>query len=246
MTIILAQNPPRLRSASKIPLYQTMGYTLNISCRFLGSSMIGKGSIARGDELLSWWAEKILRAGNVGLTAEGLENFEPGKPYVVMSNHRSLLDIPTLFMAVPGSIRMVLKEELTKIPIWGRALVASGFVPVSRKDHARAIEQLEEAKKHLANGVCVWIAPEGTRSRTGELGEFKKGGFHMARQLCMPILPAWITGTEAIIPPDTFIANSNLKAHVRFGAPISTEAGADDDIMGLVDEVRAALLALGE
>jgi 1-acyl-sn-glycerol-3-phosphate acyltransferase len=239
-TVVLPQEAPLSRLSSRIPAYKTIGYTLNISCRFLASSVVGRGSIARGDELLSWWAEKILRAGNAGLTAEGLENFVPGQPYVVMSNHRSLLDIPALFLAVPGSMRMVLKEELTRIPIWGRALVASGFVPVSRGNHARALAQLTEAKKHLSNGICVWIAPEGTRSRTGELGPFKKGGFHLARQLGMPIMPAWISGTDAIIPPDSFVAHSNKVAHVRFGTPIPTDGDPDDPIDELVREVRAS------
>ncbi len=237
---VLTREEPRSRLPSRIPAYKTIGYTLDISCRFLVSSVVGKGSIARGDELLSWWAEKILRAGNAGLTVEGLENFAPGQPYVVMSNHRSLLDIPALFLAVPGSMRMVLKEELTRIPIWGQALVASGFVPVSRRDHARAVDQLKEANKHLSNGVCVWIAPEGTRSRTGELGEFKKGGFHVARQLGMPIMPAWISGTDAIIPPDSFVARYDEVANVRFGAPISTDGDSDERIDELVAEVRAA------
>ncbi len=243
-TTVLSQDPPWTRLSSRVGVYKTIGYTLNISCRFLASSVMGQGSIARGDELLSWWAEKIMRAGNAGLTAEGLEHFAPGQPYVVMSNHRSLIDIPALFLAVPGSMRMVLKEELTRIPVWGRALLASGFVPVSRKDHARAVDQLNEAKKHLESGVCVWIAPEGTRSRTGELGKFKKGGFHLARQLDMPIMPAWISGTDEIIPPDSFVANSNKVAHVRFGAPISTDGDSDDRINELVSEVRASFEAL--
>jgi len=245
-TRVLSQGRPLTRSASQVPLYMTMAYTLNISVRFLGSSVLGHGSLARGDELLSWWAEKILRAGNTGLTVFGRERFAPGQPYVVMSNHRSLLDIPTLFLAVPGSLRMVLKEELTRLPIWGRALVASGFVPVSRKDHARALDQLEKAKAHLAQGVCIWIAPEGTRSRTGTLGPFKKGGFHVARQLGVPIMPAWLSGTDAIIPPDSFVVNCNREAVVRFGPPIPTAGRAHEEISELMTDVREALLALGE
>ena len=219
---ILSHEQPMSRSSSKFPIYMSMAYTLNISFRFLASHVVGNGTISRADELLSWWAEKIFRAGNARLTVSGQEQFMAGQPYVVMSNHSSLLDIPALFLAVPRSMRMVLKEELTKIPVWGQALVASGFVPVTRKDPARAIAQLELAKERLSGGVCIWIAPEGTRSRTGELGEFKKGGFYLARQLGMPIMPAWITGTNSIIPPDSFIVNCSGTAHVRFGAPIST------------------------
>lgn len=244
MSVLLEQRPGRKRSQSHLPVLQTMGYTLDISMRFLASDLMGRGSLERGDELLRWWARSILTAGNVALVADGQEHMVPGKPYVVMSNHRSLLDIPALFLATPGSLRMVLKEELTRIPIWGRALVASGFIPIDRGNKARAIAQLEVAKAHLSRGVCVWIAPEGTRSRDGELGPFKKGGFHMALQLGIPIVPVWIQGTETIIPPQSFRVQYNGRVHLRFGRPIATQGYLAGDIEALMAKVRQAMLDL--
>src|SRR5688572_33148613 len=110
-----------------------------------------------------------------------------------------------MMAAVPGSVRMVMKEELTRVPLWGPALVASGFIPIDRKNRDKAIAQLEKAKHILQQGVNVWISPEGTRSRDGSLHAFKKGGFHVARDLGVPIVPAWIEGAQQISKPDQFV-----------------------------------------
>lgn len=239
--VVIPARAPTRRAPSRAPLYRTMGYTLDISARFLASGLVGRGTIARADELLDGWAQRIFRSGNASLEVHGRERLEPGAPYVFMSNHRSLLDIPAMFAAVPGSLRMVLKQELCRVPVWGRALVASGFIPIDRGNTARAIQQLELAKERLHQGVSVWISPEGTRSRTGALGPFKKGGFHIARDLGVPIVPVWIEGTDTIIPPDNFVARYDGEAQVRFGPPVTT---TDVEIPALMEQVRAAMLAL--
>ncbi len=241
---VTSQLPARDREPSSIPIWLTAAYTLKISLHFMSLRLLDRGSVPRGDEMLRWWGRKILAAGNVGLDVIGQEHFAPATPYVVMSNHRSLIDIPALFLAVPASLRMVLKQELTRIPIWGRALVASGFVPVDRGNIARARQQLDEAKKSLARGTCIWIAPEGTRSRDGQLGPFKKGGFHLARQLGIPIIPTWIEGSQEIVPVDSFAVRYNKNMSIHFGAPIPTEGRTEQDVTSLVEEVRAAMTAL--
>ena len=242
--IVTSQISASTRAPSTFPIWLTAVYTLKISLHFISKRILGQGSVEAGDELLQWWGHKIMTAGNVGLDVSGQEHIAPRTPYVVMSNHRSLIDIPALFLAVPSSLRMVLKEELTRIPIWGQALVLSGFVPVDRGNIAKARAQLEEAKKSLARGTCIWIAPEGTRSRDGALGPFKKGGFHLACQLGVPIVPTWIEGSEEIVPVDSFAVRYNKRMSIRFGEPIPTEGHDREDMTGLVQQVREAMLAL--
>lgn len=243
-TVLFTPRSTSSRPPDRRPVWKTIGYTLSISARFLWSALWGRGTRERCDQLLDWFWRKILDSGNCSLVVDGRENFVRGSAHVVMSNHASLLDIPVLMAAVPGSVRMVTKEELTRIPVWGHALIASGFIPIDRRDRAKAIRQLEKAKENLASGINVWIAPEGTRSRTGDMGPFKKGGFHTALALGAPIVPTWIFGAGEVIPPDQFKAHYGRTVEVKFGPPISTVGMTAEDIPALMEQVRAAMVAL--
>ena len=238
---IFAQDPNHAERTSYLPVARTIGYTLQISAQFLTSALLGDGTIQRSDTLLHWWSKKIFQSGNAELVAIGREHLDIHSPYVFMSNHRSLLDIPASIAATPQSVRMVMKQELTRVPIWGRAMVASGFVPVDRRNKEKAIEQLERAKDHLHHGVSVWVFPEGTRSRDGSLGPFKNGGFHVAKQLGFQIVPTWIEGTAAAVPADSFLTHYHQKCSVRYGVPIRSTG---KDLETLMEEVRVAIEAL--
>jgi 1-acyl-sn-glycerol-3-phosphate acyltransferase len=237
--------PPGPRKVSRMPVWRTIGFTLDISARFLLRTLVGKGTITACDRLLDSYWRRIIAAGDGAMVVEGREHFEGVTSSVVMTNHASLVDIPAIMAAVPGSrVRMVFKEELSRIPVWGQALVASGFVPIDRKNRQKAIAQLEKAKAVLKQGVHVWVSPEGTRSRDGKLGAFKKGGFHTALALGVPIIPGWIDGARDILPPDQFSTYYNGCVTVRFGAPVSTEGLTSDDLPALMDEVRRRIVAL--
>jgi len=228
------------KRASLRPTLATIARTLDISARFLASSLTGRGNIATADVLLHGWSRDIFRYAAATLSAAGLEHIRPGRRYMVMSNHGSLIDIPALIATYPGSLRMVTKEELMRVPIWGRAMLGSGFIPINRHDRKRAIEQLELAKKRLNDGVAVWIAPEGTRSRDARLGAFKKGGFHLARQLDVEIIPAYIDSATALLPVDSWHANYDVSVSVRYGAPIAPT----DDMAAQIGSVRDAIIGL--
>ncbi len=234
---------------SRTSLLRTYGAllrTLDISVRYLAASAVGRGGFAYADELLRGWGQDILRDGDYALFTTGAEAFDGHKAYVVMSNHTSMLDVPVLVAAVPTPIRMVAKQDLMKVPIWGRAMEASGFIPISRNDRSKAVSQLETAKERLRQGISVWISPEGTRSRDGKLGELKKGGFHLALDLGIPILPAWIAGTHEAMGATSFEVRTNLAIAVHFGQPIATEGLERGEIPGLMGEVREALLGLSK
>jgi 1-acyl-sn-glycerol-3-phosphate acyltransferase len=245
--VLLAHHKPKGGGkASRVPVYKTMGYTLDISSRFLASWCLGRGSVERADYLIDGYWRRILRSGNAELAVVGQHHFAPGGAHIVMSNHGSLLDIPALMGAIPGSMRMVMKHELARVPVWGPALVASGFVAIDRRKRDKAIKQLEKAKRMLGKGVNIWISPEGTRARDGMLAPFKKGGFHVAFDLGVPIVPAWIEGAQDIIPPDQFVVLPDGEVEVRFGPPIQTEGVSKDDMPEVMRQVRAAILGLSE
>jgi 1-acyl-sn-glycerol-3-phosphate acyltransferase len=158
-----------------------------------------------------------------------------------MSNHRSHLDIPSVFEAFDRPLRAVGKSELSKVPIWGPAMRKIGMVFVTRGDTQRAIRELEDAKARLREGISVFIAPEGTRSRDGQLKPFKKGGFHLAKDLGAPILPVWVEGTAEVMKPDSFRIYKHGHVKVRIGPAIEVE---NDGVDVLAQKTRDAMLKL--
>jgi 1-acyl-sn-glycerol-3-phosphate acyltransferase len=152
------------------------------------------------DQRLARWASNIARHLDLKLDVAGRENLRPGETYLVMSNHQSLYDIPVLFVAIGSNIRMIAKKELFQVPIFGKALAEGGFIAIDRQNRAAAFRSLQRASDVLASGTHVWIAPEGTRSKTGRLLPFKKGAFYLALEAGLPILPVTLSGTRDALP----------------------------------------------
>jgi 1-acyl-sn-glycerol-3-phosphate acyltransferase len=206
-----------------------------------------RGTLTRAniDRRMQWWGEALRRYADVDFTCRGLENLpaEGEETFVMMSNHESLFDVPMIYRAIPRTIRMVTKKELFRIPIWGRALRESGFFEMDRNNRDRAIATLQGASRVLAEGINVWISPEGRRPKTPGLGPFKKGGFMLAIDAQTRILPIGISGTREVLPPGA--------ARTRTGQSVAVVVGAPIDVVGkdravLMDEVRAAIEALIE
>jgi 1-acyl-sn-glycerol-3-phosphate acyltransferase len=197
-----------------------MAETLAISLPTIVEAARGKLTMEVCDARLSRWAHTLLAQADVSLRVHGREQLVPGETYVVMSNHRSLYDVPVLFASYPGRLRMVAKSELFRVPVWGRAMRVAGFIEVDRQRSTRAIASLKRAQSVLDSGVSVWIAPEGTRSRTGELGRFKSGGFVLALDTGHKILPVALRGTEHVLPAKGALVRRGARVDVQFGAPI--------------------------
>jgi len=198
---------------------------------------IARGSLARAtvDERVRWFGRRVIELLDIDLIATGMERVPPGRAYVYMSNHQSHLDIPMLYATLPSAtIRMLGKKELFQIPLWGRGLRAAEFVEVDRSDHTRAVQSIEHAAELIRDGVSIYLAPEGTRSRDGRIGKLKKGGFHLAKETRTPIVPVAIRGTIDILPRGGRVMHTGKRVEVTIGAPISVE---DRDLASLSDEV---------
>lgn len=182
------------------------------------------------------FSRRILQRARAHIDVTVSECVDPTASYVYMSNHQSHLDIPVLFHTFPTqSLRMVAKTELFKVPMWGTAMREAGFIEVNRTNRAQAISSLARAGEQIADGISVWIAPEGSRSTTGEIGPLKKGGFHLARDTKTPIVPVAITGTRNILPKGETRMRHDVAVRVVYGAPIET-AGVDiEHLMTTVD-----------
>ena len=187
------------------------------------------------------WARSILWTSRVRVEVEGLENIAPGRSYVVMSNHQSVFDIVALAATLPLSWRFVAKRELTRIPFFGWGLVAAGHIVIDRRDNERSVRSLKRAAESVRSGVSVIVFPEGTRSATGKVGSFKSGGFHLAIEAGVPILPATVSGSRRITPPKSLRVLSG-RILVRYGKAVPTETLAPDDCEQLKAEIRQAIL----
>ncbi|WGL58739.1 lysophospholipid acyltransferase family protein [Pigmentibacter sp. JX0631] len=122
-----------------------------------------------------------------------------GEPVIYVSNHQSQADILALFM-LSTRFRWLAKASLFKIPIFGWALSAVGYVPVIRTSKTSGEKSIKLSSSHLKRGTPMLFFPEGTRSKTGELGEFKSGAFRLAKMLNVSIIPITISGCSDLLP----------------------------------------------
>ena len=213
---------------------------------FWGTLGVAIGLVDRSGEGVVWvgrqWIRWVLASCGIRVRAEGLEELDPRGPYVLMSNHQSAFDIAAIVTSWPGSFRFVAKRELTWVPFFGWALALGGHVIIDRRRRNRAVKSLEQAARQVRDGTNVIIFPEGTRSPSGELGPFKSGGFHLAIQAQVPVLPVSVSGSRRITPKRSLRIESGTIL-IRYGRPIPTLGLGVDDRQELKDRVRAAIEA---
>jgi 1-acyl-sn-glycerol-3-phosphate acyltransferase len=145
------------------------------------------------------WAKVGLRLAGVRLTVTGHAHL-PESAAVYMPNHQGNFDILALFAGLPVQFRWLAKEELFRIPLFGFAMRRTGYIPVDRSDHKKAIRSMAEAARRIRAGTSVIVFPEGTRSLDGQLLPFKKGGFVLAIDAAAPIVPVAIHGSHDVMP----------------------------------------------
>ena len=158
-------------------------------------------------------------------------------PVVFCSNHESNVDPPVLFQALHPRLHVLYKAELHKFPLMGTVLDVGGFVPVDRLDRRQSFDSLAQGAASLRAGNSFLIFPEGTRSRSGDLLPFKKGGFIMAIQAQVPIVPVAISGGRASMRKGSAIVHP-VDVSIRIGEPIPTTGMTLDDRDRLIARVR--------
>jgi 1-acyl-sn-glycerol-3-phosphate acyltransferase len=218
--------------------------TLAISLPTMLEALAGRVTRPVCDERLARWSHAVVENARITVEVVGRENLAHGNTYLVMSNHQSHYDIPVLFYVLGPNLRMIAKKELFHVPIFGDAMRAAGFVEIDRGDRNAAIRNLEQARALLSDGTHVWIAPEGTRSTTGQLGPFKKGGFYLALAAELPILPVTISGTRDVLPAHGIFSSAGANVKVTIHPQIDTRPFAAEGKGGrdhLINTVRSVL-----
>ena len=141
-----------------------------------------------------WWGRFFCYLLFIKVKITGIEKLDPKKSYVIAANHQSIYDIFVVYGWLPMIFKWVMKAELRRIPLVGKACESAGHIFINRKNPVSAKKSLDRAEAQLRNGVSVVVFPEGTRTYTGQMGKFKKGAFRMAADLQLPIVPVTLRG----------------------------------------------------
>ncbi|MCQ2345445.1 MAG: 1-acyl-sn-glycerol-3-phosphate acyltransferase [Paludibacteraceae bacterium] len=165
------------------------------------------------------WARLFCYLLFIPVTVSGVENITSGQSYVFVSNHQSFYDVFAIYGWLPVIFKWLMKAEVRKIPFVGTACKAAGHIFVDRIHPKAAAASIKEAENVLHDGVCTVIFPEGTRTRTGEMGTFKRGAFQIALDLHLPVIPISLTGCYQVMNPGDIFVNRH-PIHMHIGEPI--------------------------
>lgn len=196
------------------------------------------------ERVLLHWASRGWSYGIFGLCpwwrlrVEGREKIDRSRPWVIVTNHQSMLDIPLMYV-LPINFKWVSKKEVQKMPIFGWVLWMHGDIAVERGSRSSAKRMMKECLQRLSHGTSVIVFPEGTRTKTGEIGRFKDGAFLVAKSAGVGILPVVIDGTWSVSNgwrlrmPHTF--------RVRVLDPIPAERVAETEARELAVQTEALM-----
>lgn len=175
-----------------------------------------------------WWSRLCCWLLFIRVKTNGFEHLNKNQSYIFIANHQSIFDIFVIYGWIPFIFKWIMKNDLIKIPFVGMACATAGHIFIDRSNPIAAKHSIEKAADKLKHGNSVVVFPEGTRTRTGKMGKFKRGAFMLAQELALPLVPITLSGSferlhrntlkvhpgiitmtvHAPISPDTFTAEN--------------------------------------
>jgi 1-acyl-sn-glycerol-3-phosphate acyltransferase len=228
-------------------LHSLFLFTLTVVSFFIGTtlalfcSFFVKDKVKLFQSAASLWARCLLVFSGSKITIIGNDNLPSGTPCIVVANHQGAADIPILLAYLPVRFRFAIKKELFGIPLFGWYLRQAGYFSVDRESFRSAYKTIEIIIEILKDGKSVLIFPEGTRSKDGTLGKFKRGSLMAALKSGSPIIPVAISGSYKVMPRGTYLVHP-AKIKLSIGKPIYIKSEAEYEAK--VEETRDAILKM--
>ena len=220
-------------------------FTLVMGVLLMATALLSLGTLshALGRPLLRIWGRGVLWILGVDLVVRGRQHVAGAAPRIVPFNHASTLDMLIVQAVLPDRGVPVAKREFIRVPIIGWVVYLLDFILLDRSDRARAAASLAHAARRIGRErLSVVIAPEGTRSRTGELGPFKLGPMHLAVASHAPLVPMIVAGSARCMPHGQLWSRPGTVI-VEFLPPIDTHDYSLDNLRQRADDLRALFLA---
>ncbi|MBN1566936.1 MAG: 1-acyl-sn-glycerol-3-phosphate acyltransferase [Acidobacteria bacterium] len=183
------------------------------------------------------WSQDNLWLSRTRVEIEGLENIDRSRPQIFVANHSGLHDILSLAANLPIQFRWIAKRSLFSVPFMGWHMRRSGYIPIDRDNPRDMAKSIMEAARAINSGINAIAFPEGTRSKTGELGKFYGGVFSLALRTGVPLVPVSLDGSYRVIVPTTFRVTPGVILRIKIDRPIDLSLYTKADKQRLMDDV---------
>ena len=194
-----------------------------------------------------WWTAKLwgwlfCRVFLLPVKVEGRENIKKEQAYIFVGNHQSMFDILLMLGFLGHRFKWMMKKEIGRIPLIGYACKCCGFITVDRGSRTDIAHTMNQADKLLRSHSSLAVFAEGTRTKTGRLGNFKRGAFKLAVEQNLPIVPVSINGGYEVMPKgQKYVRHYPLRLVIH--APIVPNPEGEDEMERLRQETREAILS---
>lgn len=188
------------------------------------------------------WSKIVVRILLLSVHVEGRENLDKNSSYVFVANHQGAFDIFLIYGYLNKNFKWMMKYQLLKIPFVGATCRASEHIIVDKRSPAKILDTLNKARKTLQNGMSLVEFPEGSRSKDGTIGKFHRGGFVLADELQLPVVPLTINGSFDVLPrtrKSIYVTRRHLTLTIH--KPIMPVSQGDDNVQYLMQESRNAI-----
>lgn len=195
--------------------------------------------------MVQFWASTIMRFCFIEVRIIGVERLKGAKSVVFAANHQSLMDIFLLLGFLNKRVGFLAKKQTLWIPVIGILMMMLGHIFVDRSNPRKSLKSVKKCIKAVEAGRSIAIFPEGTRTRDGQMQQFKSGSLRIPVRTGVPVVPVTICGTFNVMPRDTF----GVKPHpvvMHVGEPISTEGIERADFRPFVARVESVIRATKE